>query len=65
MVVATGDASCYFLKSRIEDQILEVIEGLSATEELTGNKGRRVDLEFGVSDVKFETESANLVKISL
>lgn len=45
MVVATGDASCYFLKSRIEDQILEVIEGLSATEELTGNKGRRVDLE--------------------
>lgn len=53
MVAVADDASCYFcfLKSETEDGILEVMEVLRATGELTGNKGRRVGLEFGVSDM--------------
>lgn len=53
MVAVADDASCYFcfLKNETEDGILEVMEVLSATGELAGNKGRTVGLEFGVSDM--------------
>lgn len=39
-----------FVKSETEYQILEVMENLNVTVELTGNNGR-VGLEFGVLDM--------------
>lgn len=49
MVVLAADATCdfSFLKSEMKHWILEVMEELSATGELTENIGRSVGLEFG------------------